>query len=79
MPSLFTRLTWTTSPSFARNVGLTRPSMSPPTPTKAILPSASSVRSRYRTLGVYSAAGLFFESLAPGPAPGTRGCRAWAM
>jgi len=51
------------SPSITLSVGFTTPSMSPPTPTNASLPSASSVRSRKRTVGVYSAAGLVFETL----------------
>ena len=50
------------SPTATRSVGFTMPSMSPPTPTNAIFPSASSVRRRYRTVGVYSAAGLCLDT-----------------
>ena len=42
----------------------------PPTPTDAILPSASSVRRRRRTVGVYSAAGLFRDTLGAAAALG---------
>jgi hypothetical protein len=62
MPSPLMSPICTMSPRATRSAGFTTPSMSPPTPTNASLPSASSVLSRKRTVGVYSAAGLFFET-----------------